>query len=215
MTGLVSIPPVLEWSAALAVAAAAVLAASGVTISFALDRGSRRRRIESLAALGRADLIVALGCPPRARNGRPSEYLVGRARATAAAYHTLGNVPILCSGRVAPAHAASSGPSDEAEALADLLVAARVPRESILFDRDAARTIDTIDHLARGYGGKRIVLVSQPFHLPRILFLAGARGLDAWGLAAPGPTPGWQGRFREGLGRLRAVWDVAVVRRRR
>ena len=215
MTGLVSIPPFLVWSAALAAAAAAVLAASAIAISVALEQGARRRCIESLAALGRADLIVALGCPPRARNGRPSPYLVGRARASAAAYHTLGNVPILCSGRVVPAKDAPAASSDEAEALAELLIAAGVPRDSMRFDRDAARTIDTIDHLARGYADKRILLVSQPFHLPRILFLARARGLDAWGLAAPGPIPGWRGRLREVLGRLRAVWDVAVLRRGR
>ena len=215
MTGLVSLPPFLVWSVALALAAAAVLAALGVTLSFALEQASRRRRIESLTALGRADLIVALGCPPRARNGRLSEYLVGRARSSAAAYHTLGDVPILCSGRVVRADATSAAPSDEAAALAELLVAAGVPHASILFDRDAARTIDTIDHLVREHGGKRIVLISQPFHLPRILFLARARGLDAWGLAAPGPTLGWRGRLREGLGRLRAVWDVAFLRRGR
>lgn len=215
MTRFVSIAPLLVWSAALAVAAAAALAASGVAISVALEWASRRRRLDSLAALGRPDLIVALGCPPRARDGRPSGFLLGRARATAAAYHALGNVPILCSGRVTPATAAASDPSDETEALAELLLAANVPRESLLFDRDAARTIDTIDHLARGYADKRIVLVSQPFHLARILFLARARGLEAWGLAAPGPSPGWRGRLREGLGRLRAVWDVSVARRGR
>jgi len=215
VNGLVSIPPLLVWAAALVAIGGALVAASGIMISFTLERRARRRSIRSLAELGRADLIVALGCPPKTRNGRPSPYLVGRARATAAAYHTLGNVPILCSGRVVPANSAHSGSSDEAEALAELLIAAGVPRESMLLDRDAARTIDTIDHLARGYAGKRIVLVSQPFHLPRILFLARARGLDAWGLAAPGPTPGWRGRLREGLGRLRAVWDVAVARRGR
>ncbi len=215
MTALFSISPWLVWTVALGVLAAAALVAAGVAVSLGLERAARGRRIESLATLGRADLIVALGCPPRARSGRLSGYLVGRARATAAAYLSLGHVPILCSGRGAPANAAAAGTSDEAEALAELLVAAGVPRESILCDRDAARTIDTIDHLTRRYSGKRIVLVSQPFHLPRVLFLARARGLDAWGLAAPGPTPGWRGRVREGLGCLRAVWDVGVARRGR
>ena len=171
--------------------------------------------IDSLAAGARPDLIVALGCPPRTHSGRPSGYLIGRARAAAAAYHALGGVPILCSGRTGAAHSDGTEGSDEAEALASLLVAANVPRESLLFDREATRTIDTIDHLAQWHAGSRIVLVSQRFHLPRVLFLARSRYLDAWGLPAPGPTPGLRGQLREGLGRLRAVWDVAITRRSR
>lgn len=177
--------------------------------------------LDSLATDVRPDLVVALGCPPRSRNGRPSGYLIGRVRAVAAAYHALGGVPILCSGRgedmlgSARSQRAESEGRDEVEALAALLVAANVPREALLFDRRAQRTIDTIDHLADRHPGARIVLVSQPFHLPRVLYLARSRRLDAWGLPAPGPTPGPRGQLREGLGRLRAVWDVAISQPRR
>jgi len=174
--------------------------------------------LDSLATVVRPDLVVALGCPPRSQSGRPSGYLIGRVRATAAAYHALGGVPILCSGRGEDAlrrDSAESEGHDEVEALAALLVAANVPREALLFDRLATRTIDTIDHLADRHPGARILLVSQPFHLPRVLYLARSRSLDAWGLPAPGPTPGPRGQLREGLGRLRAVWDVAVSRPRR
>ena len=222
--------------AALLLLAALFLLAAAIA-SIALERISRRRRLVSLAEIaGRADptLIVALGCPPRTRSGRPSRYLIGRASAAAAAFHSLckdrredlgegpraklREVPILCSGRITapgPGENAGTDETDEAEALAVLLEAARVPRASILFDRRAARTIDTIHHLAEHHGSARILIVTQAFHLPRALFLARARGLEAWGLAAPGPTPGWRGQLREGLGRMRAVWDVGIRWRRR
>ena len=222
-------------AALLLIAALFLLAAACASI--VLERISRRRRLVSLAEIARRanpTLIVALGCPPRTRRGRPSRYLIGRASAAAAAFHSLREdrredlgevpranlreVPILCSGRIAaPSLGETGGPdgTDEAEALAVLLEAARVPRASILFDRSAARTIDTVDHLAEHHRAVRILIVTQAFHLPRALFLARARGLEAWGLAAPGPTPGWRGQLREGLGRMRAVWDVGIRRLRR
>ena len=213
---------------------AALFLLAAACASIVLERISRRRRLVSLAEIaGRADptLIVVLGCPPRTRSGRPSRYLIGRASAAAAAFHSLREdrredlgegpranlreVPVLCSGRITAPSLGNNGGPDEAEALAVLLEAARVPRASILFDRSAARTIDTVDHLAEHHRAARILIVTQAFHLPRALFLARARGLAAWGLAAPGPTPGWRGQLREGLGRMRAVWDVGIRRLRR
>ncbi len=169
--------------------------------------------LDALRAIDPPELIVALGCPPRTRSGQPSRYLEGRARAAAAAHHVLGGAPILCTGRVRPARAGGTAGDDEVGALVALLVAARVPERALLLDREARRTLDSIDHLARAHADRRLLFVSQPFHLPRVLYLARARALDAWGLAAPGPAPGWRGRVRERLGRVRAVWDVAVARR--
>lgn len=171
--------------------------------------------LDALAGIDPPDLIVALGCPPRTRSGRPSRYLDGRARAAADAHHALGGRPILCTGRVRPASAGGVEGSDEVEALVALLVAACIPEDVILRDREAVRTIDSIDHLAREHADRRVLLVSQAFHLPRVLYLARSRGLDAWGLTAPGPMPGWRGQWRERLGRARAVWDVGVARRGR
>ena len=169
--------------------------------------------LDALCEIEPPDLIVALGCPPRTRSGRPSLYLAGRARAAAAAHHALGGCPILCTGRVRRANEAPHEDHDEVAALVALLRAARVPEAALLRDPEARRTIDSIDHLAREHAGRRLLLVSQAFHLPRVLYLARSRALDAWGLVAPGPEPGWRGRLRERLGHLRAVWDVAIARR--
>lgn len=168
----------------------------------------------------RPTLIVALGCPPLSRSGAPSRFLIGRAEAAAAAHHALGGPTILCSGRVrggtAARHpgdptttASGRGPiEDEPEALAALIERANVPPDRIARDREALRTLDSIDFLVRHHGHERILLVSQAYHLPRVLHLARARGLDAFGLVAPGPAPGRRERLREALGRLRALFDV-------
>lgn len=189
-------------------------------------RAGRRRLLDSPLALPAAErptLIVALGCPPRTRDGRPSLYLAGRAEAAAAAFQVLDaarddprrGVRVVVSGRVRPPwpiaeHEASA--HDETAVLSRLLEAAGVARSAIEVDREAERTIDSLDALAARHPNERILFVSQAFHLPRVLFLAHARGLDAWGLRAPGPAPGPRNRLRERLGQLRALLDVAGLR---
>jgi SanA protein len=217
----VALPIALLAALMAALVATAFALVAIAVVSAAIARAARGRRIDSLADLrdrardaigaGGRVLIVVPGCPPRARNGRPSAYLAGRARAAAAAFHHLGGVSLLCSGRVRATAGGATADRDEAEALAALLEASAVPRAAIELDRDARRTIDTIEHVARHHGDVRIVFVTQPFHLARTLFLARARGLDAWGLAAPGPDPGSRNRLREGLGGLRAVIDIGIA----
>jgi SanA protein len=60
-----------------------------------------------------------------------------------------------------------------------------------------------------------ILLVTQPFHISRALYLARSRGLDAWGLIASGPAPGTRIRMREAMAELRAVLDLRLSRRNR
>ncbi|MBY0402138.1 YdcF family protein [Myxococcota bacterium] len=201
------------------VVALVVAAALVVALAIVLERRSRGRRAESVAGLAghaRPSLIVVLGCPTRTRRGHPSRYLTGRARAAAEAYHALRTVPILCSGSGAgPGSGGGAEVLDEVSALAALLEGAGVPRAALRFDRAAKRTLDTIEHLSAHHRDERVLLVTQAFHLPRTLLLARARGLDAIGLVAPGPTPGPRGQLREALGQLRAVFDLARPRRAR
>lgn len=183
-----------------------------------LERRARERSVDHVADLpadSRPALLVVLGCPPRTRSGRANPHLTARADTAARAYHALREVEVLCSGRVDEDGGADGTTRDEAMALALLLQSAGVPPSAIRFDRRARRTIDTIDFVAAHHRNARILIVTQSFHLPRVLFLARARSLDAWGLAAPGPRPRSRGRLREAFGQLRALFDVGLARRGR
>ncbi|MCA9506252.1 MAG: YdcF family protein [Spirochaetaceae bacterium] len=160
------------------------------------------RILHSLDGLPERARLVVLGCPPRGPSGRPNPHFVGRVAAAAAAYHRRPSVRLLCSG------GGDREGANEAEALLEALVLARVPEDAIGLDRDATRTIDTIDYLATHHADEPLVLVTQPFHLTRALYLAEARGLGALGLPAGGPGPGPRLRLREGLARWRARIDV-------
>ena len=183
-----------------------LLLATLAAIAFlGLRRVEERAAARTLRSLSEAPSdvrIVVLGCPPRSASGEPNPFFVGRVASAAAAWHHANERRILCSGRI------ESDGTDEASALAEALESAGVPRTVIELDRRAARTIDTIEFLRARSPHERVLLVTQPFHLPRALQLARGRGLDAWGLAARGPRPGWRIRAREALARARAFLDL-------
>ena len=95
----------------------------------------------------------------------------------------------------------------------DLEGAIAACRRAIELDRNSRRTIDSIDYVAERHADGPILLVTQPFHMSRALFLARSRGLDAWGLIASGPAPGLRIRLRESIAELRAVLDLRLSRR--
>lgn len=86
-----------------------------------------------------------------------------------------------------------------------------VPEEHIACDYAGRRTLDSCARTARLWGIRdRVILVSQPYHLPRALFLANSWGMDAVAVAAD------SGTFRrdlwwERLARVKAWLDVKVL----
>ena len=167
-----------------------------------LRRGGDARVLRSLDDAPAGVRIVVLGCPPRLRSGRSNRYFVGRIASAAAAYHHTAGRRILCSGCI------DESGVDEVSAMAEAIEAASVPLRAIDFDRGSRRTIESIDHVAERHANEPILLVTQPFHMPRALYLARSRGLDAWVLIASGPTPDVGMRIRESMAELRAVFDL-------
>jgi SanA protein len=174
-----------------------------------LRHSSASRLIRSLDDTPASVRIVVLGCPPRQRSGKDNRYFVGRVASATAAYHHTPGRPIVCSGRI------DGDGIDEAVALADALETAAIPREAIELDRNSGRTIDSIDYVAERHADGPILLVTQPFHMSRALYLARSRGLDAWGLIASGPAPGPRTRMREAIAEFRAVFDLRRSRRKK
>jgi SanA protein len=184
----------------LGVAVAFVLLSAG--LSKWLRRSGDSRLLRSLDEAPTAARIVVLGCPPRQRSGKTNRYFIGRIASAAAAYHHTSGRRILCSGCI------HSNGVDEASAMAEAIEAASVPAAAIDLDRNSERTIETIDYVAARHANEPILLVTQPFHMSRALYLARSRGLDVWGLIAAGPVPSPGIRIREAMAELRAVLDL-------
>lgn len=59
-----------------------------------------------------------------------------------------------------------------------------VPGEDIVLDHAGFCTYDSVYRARDIFGAKRLVIITQAYHLSRALYIAQALGLDAWGVGA-------------------------------
>lgn len=154
----------------------------------------------------RADAIVVLGAAQY--NGRPSPVL--RARLD----HALG----LYREGLAPVVVVTGGIGEgdrvsEATVGQQYLTAQGVPRQAIIVrpeGRSTQASIAAVARWAEPLGIRRVLLVSDPFHMLRLRFEARNSGLEA--LASPTTTSPISASLRRELGFLSAeAWKIPVV----
>ncbi len=127
------------------------------------------------------DAVVALGTRVRA-GGRPS---AGLRRRTGHAVHLAlegrAGAVILCGGE-------GAHPPAEAQLMREMALAAGLPDERIVLEAASANTFENAVNAARilhDRGWRRILVVSDGYHLPRALFVFRRLGLVVDGSAAP------------------------------
>lgn len=144
-------------------------------------------------------------------DGTPYPMLVDRL-AIAVELHRLGKAPVvLVSGRGGGGLA-----RDEVGAMRRWLVARGVPADAIQEDPLGLRTIDSLRRCDAVYEHASTIVVSNDFHVPRMVFLARQFGLQGFGVVAPplfeySTSTLWSNRGREVLARVRACLDVYVL----
>ena len=87
-----------------------------------------------------------------------------------------------------PPHAGDAHPPAEAQLMREIALAAGLPAERILLEEGSANTFENAVNAARilhDRGWRRILLVSDGYHLPRALFVFRRLGLIVDGSAAP------------------------------
>jgi SanA protein len=143
-----------------------------------LERFSAPYIFDDPAKLPDVGVALVLGAAPIGPEGGPNRYFEYRLDAAAALYKA-GKVKfLLVSGD-------NRRPDyDEPTAMRAGLVKRGVPAEAIYRDLAGLRTRDSILRAERVFGQKRIVVVSQRFHLARAIFLARQEGMEAWGFEA-------------------------------
>ena len=147
-----------------------------------------QRRIvspEEAAAFG-ADCILVLGAG-LLPDGSPSLMLGERIR-TGVELYKAGVAPkLLMSGD----HSRSD--HDEVNAMKDAAKAQGVPSEDIFMDHAGFATYDSFYRAGAVFGVKKVVVVTQAYHLPRALWIARSLGLEAVGVACD--TRRYAGQF--------------------
>ena len=95
---------------------------------------------------------------------------------------------------------------DESDTMRNALLAQGVPARDIFTDYAGFDTWASMVRARKVFGVGSAIVVTQGFHMPRALFLAGKAGLQAWGLTADVHGYGTQGRLsviRELLARVK------------
>jgi vancomycin permeability regulator SanA len=133
----------------------------------------------SVTAVPKRDVACLMGARVYA-DGSLSPVLRQRAEAALLLLAARPELAIVASG--------DNNANHEAEAMAAYLADRGVASERIIIDRSGDSTHQTTFNLARR-GIRRVVFISQSFHLPRTLQMARDDGLDAIGLAADAVYP--------------------------
>jgi SanA protein len=166
--------------------------------------------IFTVGSVPRADCIVVPGARIFA-DGSPYPLLEDRLR-TAQELFAAGKAErILLSG-----HGGGGAGENEVAAMRRWLAARGVPDAAMCDDPLGLRTIDTMRRCRGEFGMRSAIVVTNPFHLPRAVFLGRHFGLDVRGVEAPWGFDYSAGTMlknggREVLARIFAWWEVFVL----
>lgn len=158
-------------------------------------------------ALPRVSTALVLGTSHYSLDGKPSVHFAGRMDAAHRLY---------AAGRVERLLLSGANPSihyNEPQRMREALLERGIPDDALVLDYAGRRTLDSVRRARDVFGQRELIIVSQPYHLYRALFLADHDGIRAYGLAATGPglRQRWRTEWREVLARMLAVLDVYLL----
>ncbi len=132
---------------------------------------------EDLAAeLSDVDCILVLGAGVR-ENG-PSPMLQDRIDTGVSLYHLGSSSKMIMSGD----HGRVD--YDEVNVMKDVAISSGVPSQDIFMDHAGFSTYESLYRAKEIFGVKKIVIVTQRYHLYRALYIARELGIEAYGVTA-------------------------------
>lgn len=132
---------------------------------------------QEASLLEEADCILVLGCGVRP-DGTPSLMLQDRLKTGVRLYELQAAPKLLMSGD----H--SQADYDEVNAMKSWAIEAGVPSEDVFMDHAGFSTYESMYRARDVFHAKKIIVVSQKYHLYRAVYDARQLGLDAWGVSA-------------------------------
>ena len=174
----------------------------GLCLLFGIDfyvRSSTKDRIispENASSVSDADCILVLGAGIRT-DGSPSPMLQDRLNTGIELYQNGAAPKLLMSGD----HGRKK--YNEVQTMKDIALDQGVPSEDVFMDHAGFSTYDSLYRARDVFQARKVIIVTQKYHLYRALYIARSLGLDAWGISAD--TRRYRGQsqrdFREILAR--------------
>ena len=157
-----------------------LLGAGGVLLVNSIVVETTRNRIlssQQTAELSDVDCILVLGCKVW-DDGQPSHMLEDRLRRGVELYEMGAAPKLLMSGD----HGRED--YDEVDAMKRYGVDAGISSSDIFMDHAGFSTYESIYRAKEIFQAKKIIIVSQEYHLHRALFVANMFGIEAYGVSA-------------------------------
>ncbi len=139
-------------------------------------------RIVPLSAAPEAPVVLVFGAG-LAPGGVPSAVLAQRLDVAIALWKSGKARMVLVSGDN------SDRFHDETRAMRRYILERGLPEEAVLGDDSGLSTYDSCVRAFSVFQVRKVLLVTQRFHLPRALYIANSVGMDAWGVAADEGLP--------------------------
>ena len=153
---------------------------------------------EEAAKLENVDCILVLGCLVR-DNGVPSDMLSDRLRRGVELYQAGAAPKLLMTGD----HGREN--YDEVDAMKRYAVDAGIASRDVFMDHAGFSTYESMVRAKEVFQAKKIIIVTQQYHLYRAVYIAQMLGLDAYGVASDYRTYSGQSMrdIREVLARVK------------
>ncbi len=132
---------------------------------------------ERASKLENVDCILVLGCGVRP-DGRPSDMLTDRLKQAISLYNAGAAPKLLMSGD----HGQKN--YDEVNTMKQYALDAGIPSADIFMDHAGFSTYESIYRAKTIFQAKKIIIVTQEYHLHRALHIAKALGMEAYGVSA-------------------------------
>ncbi|XDZ52143.1 vancomycin high temperature exclusion protein [Neisseriaceae bacterium CLB008] len=172
-----------------------------------INRSSQDKLYHELAALPEQHAALVLGTSPYLRSGQSNPYFTHRITAAAELYHA-GKVKTFVVSGDNRRHS-----YNEPEAMKQALMAEGVPEGDIYLDYAGLRTLDSVVRMDKIFGQQSFIIVSQPFHNARAVFIAQHHGLEAYGYNATDVRLNvftMRTFVREKLARVKVLLDIIL-----
>ena len=142
------------------------------------------------SALENIDCVIVLGCAVKP-GGVPSSMLDDRLSVGCSLYIDGAAPKILMSGD----HGREE--YDEVNTMKDYAIDLGIPSEDIFMDHAGFSTYDSMYRARDIFECRRVLIVTQEYHLSRALYIAESLGLEAWGV--PADLRGYVGQWTRDL----------------
>lgn len=166
---------------------------------------SRIITAEEAAMLNDVDCILVLGCQVKA-DGVPSHMLEDRLRRGVELYKAQASPKLLMSGD----HGQDN--YNEVGTMKQYAIDESIPSSDIFMDHAGFSTYESMYRAKEVFGVKKVIIITQEYHLYRALYIADQMGIEAYGVAADYRTYWGQAKreIREILARCKDMLTTAL-----